>query len=135
MNETIFILQYAPIYVKKHLIANLTAKIKVLKMLAQKSKIHKYTLIRAIDKLMPGTINKPILEFIGATLSEYKSINPDSELFKNDSPEKGNFYLIIYTKSHVYVLIYFIILLPRRQKFELIFCIFVRLSEKYLKSN
>ena len=74
--------QYAPIYVKKHLISNLTAKIKVLKILAAKSKIHKYTIIRSIDKILPGAINKPLLEFIGVTLDEYKTINPESELFK-----------------------------------------------------
>ena len=74
--------QYAPIYVKKHLISNLTAKIKVLKILAAKSKIHKYTILRSIDKILPGAINKPILEYIGVTLDEYKTINPQSELFK-----------------------------------------------------
>ena len=74
--------QYAPIYVKKHLISNLTAKIKVLKILAAKSKIHKYTIIRSIDKILPGAINKPLLEYIGVTLDEYKTINPESELFK-----------------------------------------------------
>ena len=67
---------------KKHLISNLTAKIKVLKMLAAKSKIHKYTILRSIDKILPGAINKPILEYIGVTLDEYKTINPQSELFK-----------------------------------------------------
>ena len=75
---------------KKHLLANLTAKIKVLKLLAQKSKIQKTTLVKAIDKLIPGAISKSILEYIGLPLSEYKSINPDSDLFKIEATENSS---------------------------------------------
>ena len=75
---------------KKHLLANLTAKIKVLKLLAQKSKIQKTTLVKAIDKLIPGAISKSMLEYIGLPLSEYKSINPDSDLFKIEATENSS---------------------------------------------
>ena len=72
---------------------SLTTKIKSLKLLAaaaDRSKINKNTIIQSIDKTMPGVINESILNFIGVPLNEYKSINPESELFKKDEKLIGN---------------------------------------------
>ena len=44
------LLQYAAVYVKKHLIESLVAKIKVLKLLTHKQKINKDALVRTVTR-------------------------------------------------------------------------------------
>ena len=88
----LFYLQYAPEFVKRNLMKSLTTKIKLLKLLAAaaRSQINKNTIIQSINKTLPGVINESILNFIGVSLNEYKSINPESELFKKDDKLIGN---------------------------------------------
>ena len=45
-----FLLQYAAVYTKKHLIESLVAKIKVLKLLTHKQKVNKEALVKAIQR-------------------------------------------------------------------------------------
>merc|ERR1712212_1394257 len=74
----------------KHLIESLVAKIKVLKLLTQKQKVNKDALIRTVTRLLgQAAVTKIFLEFIGMTPTEYKKINPDAEMFKNDKNESN----------------------------------------------
>ena len=77
--------QYAAVYVKKHLIESLVAKIKVLKLLTHKFKVSKESVVKTIDKLCPGAVTKAMLEHIGLTRDQYKNINPNAAMFKLNS--------------------------------------------------
>ena len=80
-----FSFQYAAVYVKKHLIDNLVAKIKVLKLLTHKKKVSKEAMVKTTERLLSSkSVTKNVLDFIGMTPNEYKTINPKAELFKTD---------------------------------------------------
>ena len=85
-------MQYAAVYVKKHLIESLVAKIKVLKLLTHKHKINKDAIVKTVQRLLgQSAVTKSLLDFIGMTPTEYKKVNPDAEMFKNDKVSFLNF--------------------------------------------
>lgn len=78
------IFQYAAVYVKKHLIDTLVAKIKALKLLSYKNQINgKESLVKTLERLLTSKgITKPLLNHLGMTLNEFKKVSPEAELFK-----------------------------------------------------
>ena len=62
----------------------------MLKLLIHKSKVDKEAVAKTIDELCPAAITKAMLEFIGLTIMEYKEINPNAEMFKNNEQVAGN---------------------------------------------
>lgn len=83
-------LQYSAVYVKKHLIENLVAKIKVLKLLTYKNKVKsKEAIIKTIERILHSRyVTKSVLDFVGLSLSQYKSINPQAQMFANQNEKQ-----------------------------------------------
>ncbi len=79
--------QYSAVYVKKHLVESLVTKIKLLKVLACRSKIGKATTVKTMERLSEGCVTKPVLDLLGMSVPEYKKLNPGSGMFKKDTIE------------------------------------------------
>jgi hypothetical protein len=90
LSYCLFFPQYAAVYVKKHLIESLVAKIKVLKLLTQKSRLSRQAVVKTAERLCPGSVTKTMLDHIGMPLSEYKQVNPESILFRSESSNCHN---------------------------------------------
>ena len=83
--------QYAVNYTKKYLIDSLVCKIRLLKILSNTTSNKMAEKVKLIEKIGKTSISKPVLDFLGVTMSDYKILTtiPATNPAEKENPEEN----------------------------------------------
>ena len=83
--------QYAVNYTKKYLIDSLVCKIRLLKILSNTTSNKMAEKVKLIEKIGKTSISKPVLDFLGVTMSDYKILTtiPATIPAEKENPEEN----------------------------------------------